>query len=629
MLFPMKGAKNKNLKRKFKRSKPIARIVYFLVITIYIISYAFFVKSIVSLTGIETLLRYILLILFALYIIMYAFINFFKLCVRKYKHFIITSVISVILIIIFIFSSSIIDLLLGKISSLTNSNNSKYTTYLVTLSNVKYDKNMVLGMVSDEDDYEGNVLAKKLIKREKIKNEIKEFKSELDLLYALYDKEVGGIFISGSYISRYSNEVDFTNIATDTKKVFEISEKKKIKNNDYSSNKSLNEPFTALILGVDSETDELNDDAAFNGDTIILATFNPKTLSATLFSIPRDTYVPIACKGKAYNKINSSAAYGTKCVTDTIENLTGINIDYYVKINFKGVVDLVEALKGVTVDVEKPDFNFNQGVNCNGKVCEQNSDRLWGSHTVYIEPGVQTLNGEQALAYSRCRHLYAISDLARNKHQQDVIMAIAKKMLTIRNYNQFEKVLNAVSKNISTNMSSDSILSAYQILKKMVGNMLSDEDFINIQKTYLEVYDLNVTLSSGRVSSALGYYEDSLKDIVKIMNINLGKENSEVIKSFSYSINETYEPYIAGKGITTGATNSTLASFIGKTRDEAQNYCDKNDLNCSFSYVDSQSDKYNASVDTDLIGSQNPPAGTLLRGVSSPHFYINGEVLND
>ena len=113
------------------------------------------------------------------------------------------------------------------------------------------------------------------------------------------------------------------------------------------------------------------------------------------------------------------------------------------------------------------------------------------------------------------------------------------------------------------------------------------------------------------------------------MNINLGKENSEVIKSFSYSINETYEPYIAGKGITTGATNSTLASFIGKTRDEAQNYCDKNDLNCSFSYVDSQSDKYNASVDTDLIGSQNPPAGTLLRGVSSPHFYINGEVLND
>lgn len=619
----------KHLKRKFKRSKPIARIVYFLVITIYIISYAFFVKSIVSLTGIETLLRYILLILFALYIIMYAFINFFKLCVRKYKHFIITSVISAILIIIFIFSSSIIDLLLGKISSLTNSNNSKYTTYLVTLSNEKYDKNMVLGMVSDEDDYEGNVLAKKLIKKEKIKNEIKEFKSELDLLYALYDKEVGGIFISGSYISRYSNEVDFTNIATDTKKVFEISEKKKIKNNDYSSNKSLNEPFTALILGVDSETDELNDDAAFNGDTIILATFNPKTLSATLFSIPRDTYVPIACKGKAYNKINSSAAYGTKCVTDTIENLTGINIDYYVKINFKGVVDLVEALKGVTVDVEKPDFNFNQGVNCNGKVCEQNSDRLWGSHTVYIEPGVQTLNGEQALAYSRCRHLYAISDLARNKHQQDVIMAIAKKTLSIKSYSKFEKVLDAISKNISTNLSTNQMLSSYTILKKMVGNYANDENFINIQKTYLEVYNLDVTLPSGRISSALGYYDASLKDIINLMNINLEKVDFEPIKTFSYSINEVYDPYIAGKGLTTGVTNSTLQSFVGKTREEANSYCEKNDFNCRFTFVDSTSDYYNANVNTDLIASQIPKGGTLLRNVNSINFYINGASLDD
>lgn len=619
----------KQLKRKFKRSKPIAKIIYFLIIIAYIISYAFFVKSVIALTGIETLIRYILLVIFALYIILYIFINFFKLCLRKYKHLIISSIISIILIIAFIFSSSIIDLLLGKLSSLTSSNNTKYTTYLVTLASEKYSKDMILGMVSDEDDYEGNILAKKLIEKENLKNEIKEYNSEIDLLYALYDKEVGGIFISGSYISRYSSDADFTNIASDTKKVFEISEKKKIESDDDTPAKSLDEPFTALVLGVDSETDELNDDAAFNGDTLILATFNPSTLSATLFSIPRDTYVPIVCKGKTYNKINSSAAYGTKCVTDTIENLTGINIDYYVKINFKGVVDFVEALDGITVDVEKPDYGFNQGVDCKGKVCEQNSDRLWGSNTVYIDTGVQTLNGEQALAYSRCRHLYAISDLARNKHQQDVIMAIAKKMLTIRNYNQFEKVLNAVSKNISTNMSRDSILSAYQILKKMVGNMVSDDDFINIQKTYLEVYNLNVTLSSGRVSSALGYYDDSLKDIVKAMNINLGKESGEVIKTFSYSINETYEAYIAGKGITTGATNSTLSSFIGKTKADAQNYCDNNDLDCSFTFVDSQSEKYNASVETDLIGSQSPAAGSLLRGVSSVHFYINGEVLSD
>ena len=111
-----------------------------------------------------------------------------------------------------------------------------------------------------------------------------------------------------------------------------------------STNKSVTEPFTVLLLGVDSEYDGLSNNAAFNGDSIMLLTFNPKTLSATIFSIPRDTYVPIACNNNKSNKINSAAGYGTKCMIDTIQNLIDINIDYYVKINFKGVVDLVEAL---------------------------------------------------------------------------------------------------------------------------------------------------------------------------------------------------------------------------------------------------------------------------------------------
>lgn len=76
----------------------------------------------------------------------------------------------------------------------------------------------------------------------------------------------------------------------------------------------------------------------------MLMSFNPKTLSSVLLSIPRDTYVPIACNNNRYAKINSSAAYGTGCVISTINKFLDINIDYYVKINFKGVVDLVEAV---------------------------------------------------------------------------------------------------------------------------------------------------------------------------------------------------------------------------------------------------------------------------------------------
>lgn len=615
----------KQLKRKFHRSKLWARVLYFGVIIAYIISFVFFAKSIISLTGIETVIRYIVLVLFALYLILYIIINLFKLVLRKYTHLIITSIISIILIVVFCFGSTVINFIYGKIGSLSSKNNVNYKTYLVTLTDEQFNDDSVIGKINDESDYEGYTLADKLLKKENLNNKIEEYDNYLDMLYDLYDKKINAILISGSYVIRYSSEKDFSNIGNETKKVYEISEKKKISNDEkLITNKSLNEPFTALILGVDSEGDGLDDDAAFNGDTLILATFNPQTYSATLFSIPRDTYVPIVCRNNQYNKINSSAAYGTKCVTDTIEKLTGIDIDYYVKINFKGVVDLVEALEGITVNVETPDFNYNQGVDCKGKVCEQNSDRLWGPHTIYIDTGIQNLNGEQALAYSRCRHLYAISDLARNKHQQDVIMAMAKKMLTIRSYNQFEKVLNAVSDNISTNMSTDQILSSYKILKKMVGNMMKEEEFINIQKTYLEVYNLNVYISSGRVSSALGYYDSSLQDIIKVMNINLGKENPTIEKTFSYSINDTYEPYIAGKGLRSGATNSTLPNFIGKSKDDARSYCNQNDINCKFTYIDGHSEFYNEEVGIDLIAHQDVNAGTLLRNINSINFYING-----
>ena len=615
----------KQAMRKFKRGKGWARYLYILVISLYIISYIFFAKSIISLNGIETALRYILLVIFVLILLLYIFVNFTKICLKKYKHVLISSIIMIIIAVFFSFSAKVIDFLYNKISSLSKNDSLNYKTNLIVLNDTKYDDNLILGMIEDENDYEGYTLANKLIKKYNVTNKIKTYDNYFDMLYDLYERKIGGVFISGSYKTIYSTESDFSNIGLETKVVYDISEKKE---NDSSSlntsNKKLDEPFTILILGVDSEYDELDASAAFNGDTLILATFNPNTLNATLFSIPRDTYVPITCRNNAYSKINSSAAYGTECVTSTIENLTGIDIDYFVKINFKGVVDLVEALDGIEVDVEEPDFRYNHGYDCNGKVCEQNSDRLWGKYTIFIEPGVSTLNGEQALAYARCRGLYAISDLARNKHQQDVILAIAKKIATINSYSQFENILNTVSKNISTNMSTDQILSSYKIIKKMLGNMLNDEDFINIQKTYLEVYNMNVYISSGRISSALGYYDASLKDIVKTMNINLGNEDATLIKTFSYSINETYEPVIAGKGLTQGITNTTLPSFISQSKETAKKYCDENSIDCSFTYIDENSQYYSDDIAEDLITYQSVSAGTLVRNINSIDFYIKG-----
>lgn len=625
----------KRLMRKFKRTNKFARIIYFVLSLSYIISFIFFAKSVFSLAGIETFIRYIILILLLGYLFIYIYIGLYKLIDKKYVSFYIMSVISLILVVIFSVGSYFIDMVYNKLSDFNENEKVMYTSYLISLSDTTLNAKSTLGMIEDEDDIEGHILANQIIEKYDLTQKVKTYESKendayLDMLYDLYEKKVDAIFVSSNYITLYSSEEDFDNIANETKIIYQTSGKFSNEDSALKSNKSLTEPFTALVMGVDSEYDGLNANAAFNGDTLILATFNPKTLSATLLSIPRDTYVPIACRNNNYAKINSSAAYGTSCVIDTIEQLTDVEIDYYAKINFKGVVELVDAVGGVDVYVEEPDYQVNHGVNCKGMVCEQNSDRKWGKDTIYIKPGQQTLNGEEALAYARCRGLYLESDLARNRHQQDIIMALANKMLQVGNYNSFKKILDAISDNIATNMSINQILSSYNIFKDMLGNVINDEEIVNIQKASLETYGLNVYLANaGRTTSALGYYEDSLNDIIKSMKVNLELEKPEHIKTFSYSLKETYEVHVAGKGLRSGATNSVLSNFVGKTKTEAEKYCSNNGFSCSFKYVDENSNYYNASIDADLIASQNPHQGTLLKDVNTITFYINGATSSD
>ena len=620
----------KRLFRKIRKVNGFARFILIIFSLGYLVGFTFFIKNILDLKGIETLLRYCVIGFFALYLLFYFFVSLKKLLKKKYVFFILTSILTLIFIAAFSISSYAIDMLVDKISNINEKDKIEYTSYLITLNDHTLDDDSILGMIDDETNIEGNILAKKIIAENNLSQEIKEYDSKnsdafLDMLYDLYSEKIDGLFISNNYVTLYSNEEDFGNIANETSVLYKISGLYVNKDAGIDSNKSLENPFTVLVLGVDSEYDGLNANAAFNGDTLILATFNPKTLTATLLSLPRDIYVPISCRNNNYAKINSSAAYGTSCVIDTIENLTDITIDYYLKINFKGVVDLVEAVGGVTVDVETPNYEYNHGVYCNGKFCEQNSDRQWGSKTIYINPGLQTLNGEQALAYARCRGLYIEGDIARNRHQQEIIMALAKKALQIKSYNHFKKILDAVSNNIATNMSTNQILSSYNIFKDMVSKALKDEDFINIQKTKLEVYNLPVYLPSGNITSALGYYESSLNDIIKALKINLEIEKPEIIKTFSYSLNEEYTSKAIGEGLRTGSSNSVLADFVGKTKEDAEAYCHEKNLDCSFKYVDENSKYFDEELDEDLIATQVPHGNTLMKNVDDVVFYINGK----
>ncbi len=606
--------------RKLKKSNLVIRIIYYLVTICYLVSSILFIKSLLNLTGIETGIRIIAIIFFIIYFLLYVFINFLNLLRRKYKGLIISTIFSLLFILIFFIGSYYINYVYSNINNMQESEKITYNIYLITLKDTEFSSESKIGVISDKIDKDNNELSTKLYKKKNLKNEIVEYNDYIKMLDDLYNKVIDGAIVPGNYDTLFRNEEGFENIVYDTKVIYEYSEQKKNEDLNIVSDKDFSEPLTFLFLGVDSEGDGLNANAAFNGDTLMLMSFNPKTLRSVLLSIPRDTYVPIACNNNRYAKINSSAAYGTGCVISTINKFLDINIDYYVKINFKGVVDLVEAVGGVEVDVESPTYMANK---YNGKVCEQNSDRQWGDKLVCMNPGLQVLNGEQALAYSRCRNMYIGSDLDRVRHQQQVVEALANKVLHFNSIKEFQDILNAVSKNIATNMDTDTILSGYNVAKNVLGNKLSGKDSLNIQKATLETYSLNVYVpSQGRNTSAQGYYESSLEDIKKAFNIVLGKETEEPIKTFSFSVNETYEIYRPGKGKRTGQSGALLPSFVGKSISEAQSFCNSNNINLEIKYVDSGSEHYNDKVAVGLIGDQSVHKDVLLSTVSNLTVYV-------
>lgn len=543
------------MKILFKKLKKVNKfyLAFFLITTIaYAVSLYFLIKNLLVLSGIETTLRIIFIVIFTIILGIYFIWNLINIILKKNKTFIVTSLIALIFAIIFSFGALTIHYVYGKIDNISEKENIVYTTYLIALKDTKLTKESKLGMLDDTTNVEWNILPKELIKKKKLKNEIINYDDSFIMLHALYNKEVDAIFVSSNYLTLFGSEDQYENIGNETYIIYEHS--KEMKNQDLSltSTQTLDEPFTMLLMGVDSKDNGLNANAAFNGDTLMLITFNPHTLTSTIFSIPRDTYVPITCNKNKYAKINSAAAYGTSCVIDTIEQFTDIKIDYYTKINFKGVVDLVEALDGIDVEVTK-------------EFCEQNSDRSFRKEDlICLEKGFQHLNGEQTLAYARHRKTLLRSDIDRTKNQQLIIEAMAKKIMQVNKFEDFEKILNAVSNNIATNMNQKQILSSYNILKKMLSNSLNGKEFIKIQKTYLEYYTINV-YTSNMYTSAIGHYEGSLEAIKKAMKVNLELEKKDTIKTFKYSLNEEYESKVIGQGITSGEQLKLVPSFIGKT----------------------------------------------------------------
>ena len=198
------------------------------------------------------------------------------------------------------------------------------------------------------------------------------------------------------------------------------------------------EPFVVYLSGVDNRG-ELTEDA--RSDVNILAVVNPLTKRVALINTPRDYYVDLAGTDSK-DKLTHAGLYGVQTSMDTLGNLYGIEVDQYVRINFAGFIDIVDALGGV-------DVYSDQAFTSVGSPG-------YYDPTDFVE-GWNHLDGAAALAFARERHAFATGDIQRGINQMKVIDAMLDKIKSPALLTSYSKLLAAVSDNFVTSLSSNQI----------------------------------------------------------------------------------------------------------------------------------------------------------------------------
>lgn len=540
---------------KWKRQSKPLRIALLVIALAYTISLIFFTLSILKLANIESFLRILILIVLYLFLVVVTLGGTISLFTGKKK-----SLVSLLIIAsFFTIGLDIASFHIDKTYNIIDGAQKKYVDYTSVLISLKdtesYQK---IGIINSKDHPTGYIIPKEMIKEHDIDGELVEYDDYISMLSDLYDGNIDALFIADGYVTTYNSYEKFANLQADTKVIYSKTKRMENIDNISYSTKNLTEPFTVLLMGVDSTGDDITSSASFNGDSLMMITFNPKTLNATVFSIPRDTYVPISCAGNRENKINASAYGGATCVVSTIENLTGIKIDYYAKVNFTGVVKLVDDLGGIDIDVP---IEF----------CEQDSERRFGEHLICLKKGPQKLNGEQALALARHRKTLPLGDFQRVQNQQLVVEAMVKELKNISSVEEFYKILDHTIDNIDTNMTTPQILSLYNVGKNILLGALNKTATLSIEKTYLTGYDLTMYMDSMRsYIYTFQYYRQSLEDIVELMKVNLEIEKPKLIKNFSFDANEEYEKLITGKTYYNEKRRELLPNFVGRPQSEIE-----------------------------------------------------------
>lgn len=367
----------------------------------------------------------------------------------------------------------------------------EYGLYVLKKNNFELNDIKNFGYLNDES-------AEKTVKELKSRTNAEEL--SYDDMYTLSsdlkDNKINSMLLDKTY---YNMLLDENEISEDEVKLiysFNIKVKKKVTKQNVDTLK----PFNIFLSGSDARSNYIA--SKTRSDVNMIISVDPKKKTILLTSIPRDYYVSVYGKTGLKDKLTHAGIYGIDTSVKTVENLFDINIDYYIKVGFSSVIEVVNLIDGIDIESDKA-FVSHCG---DGGAIKTN-----------VKKGMNHFNGGEALSYARERYAYALGDRHRILNQQQVLEAVINKVTTDKSILlKYDKLLKSLSKLYKTNIPSE-------LISLLVKNQLEDMSGYKIERQSV----------SGSDASMNTYTAPSKKRYVMIPYEKDVKKASENIKKYA------------------------------------------------------------------------------------------------
>lgn len=276
------------------------------------------------------------------------------------------------------------------------------------------------------------------------------------------------------------------------------------------------------LLGIDSRADDYG--LGNRSDCIIIASLNQKTKDIKLISVYRDTYMQVEEKGKEkLDKVTHAYSFGgAQNALKALNTNLDMNITEYVTVNFDAVIATVDAIDGVTIDIDSSELNYiNKYIDATSQ-----SSGVKSSHIT--KTGKQTLDGVQAVAYSRIRYT-AGGDYKRTERMRTVIEAMLSKAKSL-NIGQLNKLVDTILPRVSTNISGTEILSLLPSVASFNITESMGWPYETRGKTLDRWYGVPITLES----NVLKLHQEVFDQKDYVVNDEIKNISQQIIKNTGY-----------------------------------------------------------------------------------------------